>query len=334
MRILFFSLFLLISCAEKCPKENDLGEYYLSEQSKQIFPYQNGENKLIFKDSLQNVLTFEIISNEGVHLSEINWKEECRANDSIKKQIDVTAKREWQTIILKPDSLINLSFNIFLKQEVDVDASDLDAITEIDGINIFRGNVSQMGIVTDLKNTTLDELPTEEVKSITINGKKYTNLLKSRYMNSGDIYYDVEKGIVAINEHLGRFEKAKYWTLDSVAYGKPKTHLEDAEDTGKSKYDNLRKSHQLYGRWEIHSPNQEVFSYEIYQKENEFIGVFTLSKEYYDFEILVRKGNKFYEKGIEEYGEYYIIDSNKQMTLFDESGKMKGYTAKLISSSH
>lgn len=39
-------------------------------------------------------------------------------------------------------------------------------------------------------------------------------------MNSGDMYYDIEEGIVAINENQGGFEKAKFWVLDSIVYRK------------------------------------------------------------------------------------------------------------------
>ncbi len=77
-----------------------------------------------------------------------------------------------------------------------------------------------MAIITDLKNSTLNELPTEKAESIIINGKTFNNVLKSRYMNSGDIYYDIKKGIVAINENQGGFEKEKFWVLDSIVFKK------------------------------------------------------------------------------------------------------------------
>ncbi len=217
---IFFNFLALInfSCKEKCPKEVELGDFYLSEKSKNMFPYQSGEEKLIFKDSLNNILTFQVKSSNEVYLSQSNWSERCILNDSVTKEIDVKAKKEWQNVLLEPDSLINSSFNIFLKQEVDIDASDLDEIKEIDGINIYRSNVGQMAIITDVKNAILDELPSEKVEHIKINGKNFYNVLRSRKMNSGDIYYDNEKGIIAIDEHLGNFEKAKYWVLDSIVY--------------------------------------------------------------------------------------------------------------------
>ncbi|TPN82792.1 hypothetical protein [Aquimarina algicola] len=220
--IISISSLLLInfSCTKKCPDNVELNNFYLSEKSKKIFPYQNGQKELIFRDSIGNVLTFELDTSNKIFLSEKNWNEDCTLKDSTNKEIEVKAGIEWQTISLKPDSLINLSFNIFLKQEVEIDASNLEDIKEFDGINIYRANVSQMAIITDTKNSIFNKLPSEKVESITINGKTLNNVLKSRYTNSGDIYYDIEKGIVAINENQGGFEKEKFWVLDSIVFKK------------------------------------------------------------------------------------------------------------------
>ncbi|MCD8411071.1 hypothetical protein [Tenacibaculum finnmarkense] len=330
-RLLFVLIFITISCSEKCPDKIELDNFHLSETSKKMFPYQNGEKKLIFKDSINNTIKFELITTSEIYLSETNWNEECILNDSVKKEINIKGKREWQTISFKPDSLINLSFNIFIKQEVEIDASDLGDIKEIDYINIYRANVGQMGIITHLKNSVLDEEPTEKVNVIMINGIKFTNLLKSRWMNSGDIYYDIKKGIVAINENIGDSKNPKFWILDSIIYENKniKTPNKNIVKTAENNYNKLKKSHELFGKWKIYDSDQNSFPFEIYQKGDEFISVVPWGN--YTLKPLVRKGNKFDRKGIVK-GEYYIIDSNKEMTLFDETGKnlsIEGYIAKI-----
>ncbi|QCE41949.1 hypothetical protein E9099_11160 [Psychroserpens sp. NJDZ02] len=322
--ILFF--LIIISCT-KCPEQITLENYYLSEKSKDKFPYQNGEGKLVFKDSLNNKLTFELISSDTIYLTKEEWYENCALNDSFNKKIRVSAKREWQNVLFKPDTLIDLSFNIFIRQRVQIDASDLSNIREIDGLQIYRANVGQMNIVSDLKNFHLDEEPTEKIDSITINGILFRNILKSKHMNSGDILYDLEKGIVAINEYQGGFKKAKYWTLDSIIYHEKNKELKKL--TEKSKYDKLKASYELYGKWEIDDSNSGgSFPFEIYQKGTEFIGVAPWGS--YATDTLIKKDSKFFKKGMEK-GEYYIIDSDKEMTLFDGNDNSladEGYTAK------
>jgi len=218
LNLIYLSLILsVIACSEKCPEKVDVGKFSLSENSKQLFPYQNGEKRLIFKDSLNNKLVFEIINGGQNGFIESRWDEDCKEDSLKSKQIEVTASIEYKSLRLKP-STDNLGFDIWIKQEVEVDASDLSDIKEIDGFQIYRSNVGNFSYITDNKNSSPERLPSEMVAEIMINGKLYKNLLKSSSINSGDLYYSLDKGIVAINEKYGRFEKPKFWTLDQVLY--------------------------------------------------------------------------------------------------------------------
>ena len=68
------------------------------------------------------------------------------------------------------------------------------------------------------------------------------------------------------------------------------------------------------------------FPYEIYKKGSEYIGIIPQDK--FKTEILERNGNKYFIKG-NKYGEYYIISSAKELTLFDKDGELAsmGYKA-------
>jgi hypothetical protein len=83
----------------------------------------------------------------------------------------------------------------------------------------------------------------------------------------------------------------------------------------------------LFGKWKIKNTivNQS-FPYEIYTKNNEYIGVTPQGD--YNTDILEKKGNNYYKKG-NEYGEYYTIDSEKNMSLFDKDCDLSsvGYMA-------
>ncbi|EDP95880.1 hypothetical protein U8527_12190 [Kordia algicida OT-1] len=91
-------------------------------------------------------------------------------------------------------------------------------------------------------------------------------------------------------------------------------------------YDQLKKDYELFGKWTIvNSIVNESYRYEIYKKNNEFVGV-----RLNDFktENLNKKGSDYYVKG-NKYGEFYRIDKNLNMILFDKDGDLTsaGYKA-------
>ena len=90
--------------------------------------------------------------------------------------------------------------------------------------------------------------------------------------------------------------------------------------SGNSNYENLKKNYMLFGKWKItNTIVKESYTYEIYNKQSEYIGVIPSGK--YRTEILDKKGNKFFVKG-NKYGEYYKIDTKMNMTLFDKDGEL------------
>ena len=106
---------------------------------------------------------------------------------------------------------------------------------------------------------------------------------------------------------------------------KPIEKVETA--SGNSNYDKLKTEYELFGKWEIsNSATKSSYPFEIYKKGSEYIGV--IPKDEFKTEILVKKGDKYSVKG-NKYGEYYIIKSNKEMTLFDKDGELAsmGYKA-------
>ncbi len=106
---------------------------------------------------------------------------------------------------------------------------------------------------------------------------------------------------------------------------KPFEEVETA--SGNSNYDMLKTDYELFGKWEItNSMSKTQYPYEIYKKGNEYIGV--IPQGDYKTEILDKKGDKYSVKG-NTYGEYYKIDGNKNMTLFDKDGELAsmGYKA-------
>ena len=106
---------------------------------------------------------------------------------------------------------------------------------------------------------------------------------------------------------------------------------EQVETTsGNSNYDNLKANYELFGKWNIeNSTVNQSYQYEIYKKGNEYIGI--ILQDDFKTEILEKNGDKYLVKG-NKHGEYYIINSNLEMTLFDKDGELAslGYKATKI----
>ena len=96
--------------------------------------------------------------------------------------------------------------------------------------------------------------------------------------------------------------------------------------SGNNNYDKLITDYELFGKWEIsNSLSKTKYLYEIYKKGNEYIGVIPPDLR---TEILEKKGDKFIVKD-NQFGEYYRIDANMNMTLYDKDGELEsmGYKA-------
>ena len=96
-----------------------------------------------------------------------------------------------------------------------------------------------------------------------------------------------------------------------------------------SSYSKLKTDYELFGKWTIsNSTVKESYPYEIYKKGNEYIGVIIKNDLDKKTENLIKKGSDYYVKGSKD-GEFYRIDKNMNMELFDKEGELTsiGYKA-------
>ncbi|MCD8408523.1 hypothetical protein [Tenacibaculum finnmarkense] len=204
-------LLTFVSCIGQCPSELNLGEFKLSKKSKNIFPYQNNEKQLIFKDSLGNKVIYDIMKPRN-YKEIVKWNKICK--HSIEKKILIKATKELLEIYLETNSDSFQSIKIELSTELNLNkAQKLD---EYDCMWFFRGGGGTPGIVTDIKNSNPTHI-SKNIEEIVINGNQYKNLLEIKSFKINTFYYDLEKGIIAINEYRD-YRKPKYWVLDSVVY--------------------------------------------------------------------------------------------------------------------
>ncbi|WKK74942.1 hypothetical protein QYS49_25290 [Marivirga salinae] len=97
--------------------------------------------------------------------------------------------------------------------------------------------------------------------------------------------------------------------------------------TGNANYDKIKSEYELLGKWTITNTTvNQSYAFEIYKEGNEYVSV--IPQGDFKTEILSKKGNDYYVKG-NKYGEFYRIDSDRNMKLFDKDGDLSsmGYKA-------
>lgn len=168
-------------------------------------------------------------------------------------------------------------------------------------------------------------------------GGPYNNWLKKveSLKNNPDSKLLLSKGVVAGElEQLGlayvtskgqETETTEFFNKTFSEAINPEPVEEVVNESGNASYDNIKANYELFGKWSISVAGQS-YPYEIYRKDNEFIGVIPTG----DFrtEQLEKKGNDYYVRGNKQ-GEFYRIDANLNMTLFDKDGDLStvGYKA-------
>lgn len=169
-------------------------------------------------------------------------------------------------------------------------------------------------------------------------GGKYNNWIKDieNLKNNPDSKLLIQKGVLISElETLGYSYVGSKGKETDVTRTFNKIFTEAINDkpaeksvnnSGNENYDKIRSNYKLFGKWIIKNTIvKEEYPYEIYQKGAEYIGV---RKVNYKTETLERKGDKFVIKG-NKWGEYFIIDENKRLTMFDKDGELAsmGYIA-------
>jgi len=107
----------------------------------------------------------------------------------------------------------------------------------------------------------------------------------------------------------------------------PNQSLNSIQSSCSANYERLKKDYELFGRWII-SNSQVNFNYiyEIYQSENQYVGISLHRNFNFSTEILSRNEDIFAIKGSDI---YYEIDSKKRMAIHGLEPK-SGYTASLL----
>ena len=132
-------------------------------------------------------------------------------------------------------------------------------------------------------------------------------------------------GMEYINSRGKETETTKMFRKDLENAFYPKNSIEPIKQSNQKLADGI-----LFGEWKITNSTAKLsYTYAIYQKDEKFYGINESKPE--NQESLKRKGEVYTVIG-NKFGEYYRIDKNKNMGLFDKDGELKslGYTAKLI----
>lgn len=124
--------------------------------------------------------------------------------------------------------------------------------------------------------------------------------------------------------------------LNGLAYQSNGEQYDDYEGgSGLSNYTKIKAQYKRLGKWIVSNlileqkGHNSTYKYEIYKtNDNLFIGVFAQADWEYQTEVLEKIGDKYFIRGDNpqsENGEYYKIDTNLNLTLFDETGDLTEY---------
>jgi|SRR5690554_815810 len=93
-------------------------------------------------------------------------------------------------------------------------------------------------------------------------------------------------------------------------------------------YEKIKSEYELFGKWTItNTIVKQSYPFEIYKKGDEYLCV--IPQDNFKTKTLLKKGNDYYIKG-NKYGEFYRIDSDKNMKLFDKDGDLSSMGLKAI----
>ncbi len=124
--------------------------------------------------------------------------------------------------------------------------------------------------------------------------------------------------------------------LNGIAYQSNDQQTDEYEaGKGIDNYNKIKRNYKRLGKWIVSNlileqkGHNSTYKYAIYKTSDKiFIGVFAQANWEYETEVLEKIGDKYFIRGNNpqsENGEYYKIDSNLNMTLFDETGDLTEY---------
>jgi len=124
--------------------------------------------------------------------------------------------------------------------------------------------------------------------------------------------------------------------LDGLAYRNSGVQPDKFEGgRGLDNYNRIKSDYKRLGKWIVSNLILEqkgqtaTYKYEIYKTSDKmFVGVFAQASWEYRTEVLEKIGDKYFIRGDNpqsENGEYYKIEANLNMTLFDETGDLTEY---------
>lgn len=211
--IIFLSILLLYSCG-KCDKDIFLGEFKLTEASRQSIPY-SGNEVLVFEDN--HGMQHQLTSLKGRELlkSKMIVRTPCDEGFLDKQHLYYDTQREQ---VVYFDSSGNQIFYIDLTTQFE-DANDIDDIAVYDFLLVdtsLKGNFNgRIEIITEERQNTVSEFHKNEfwnqsvfLGDTTVFGRDFKDVYVGTSGDNRSIFYNKVKGVIAfkINEN-------EFWVL-------------------------------------------------------------------------------------------------------------------------
>ena len=211
--IFFYTLFFVTCQIGECGSDIRLGEYQLSEESRQYIPY-TGNEILIFID--EQDVEHKLSSPKGKILTETRSIAGTPCNNGLfDTQYEYYDSQREQIVFIDlfGNQIFYLDLLTHIENDENTDSSVIYDFLLVD--SGFNGNFNgQIRIVTKERDNQLTSIQRDEMNLSDFIGdtilynREFRNVYKGKVDENRSIYYNKEKGVVAFEVSID-----EYWVL-------------------------------------------------------------------------------------------------------------------------
>ena len=209
--IFFLSVFTIYSC--KCDADIKIGEFKLTEKSKQFIPY-SGDEILIFEDNLGMEHILKSIQGKELRKSRLSIRTPCSNTVLDYQEVYYDTQNEQIVFYENEKQAFNLTLTTSFEDNENGDSIAIYDNLIVDGV--INGNfVGQIKIITEERQNYVSPFHRNEffkqsefIGDTILFSREFKNVYKESFDINQGVYYNKEKGVIAYE-----FSEDEFWVL-------------------------------------------------------------------------------------------------------------------------